>query len=82
MGHSSISCLMHCVFSTKERRPQIVPELQDRLWAYLGGIARDNGLTAISIGGTCDHCHALLSLPGKMDVSKALTTRGICGTES
>ena len=63
---------MHCVFSTKERRPQIVPDLQDRLWAYLGGIARDHSMTAISIGGTCDHCHALLSLPGKMDVSKAM----------
>jgi putative transposase len=72
MGHSYVSCLMHCVFSTKERRPLIAADLRDRLWSYLGGIARENGMTAISVGGTSDHCHALLSLPGKRDVSKAM----------
>ena len=40
--HSFVSCLMHCVFSTKERRKLITPELQERLYPYLGGIAREN----------------------------------------
>ncbi|HOC54316.1 MAG TPA: hypothetical protein PKI20_01700 [Verrucomicrobiota bacterium] len=37
---SYISSYFHCVFSTKERRPLIPPQLQERLWPYLGGIAR------------------------------------------
>jgi hypothetical protein len=32
MAHSYISCLYHCVFSTKERRQFITPELEERLW--------------------------------------------------
>ncbi len=37
---SYTSSCFHCVFSTKERRPLIPPQLQERLWPYLGGIAR------------------------------------------
>jgi hypothetical protein len=39
MAHTYCSSLFHCVFSTKGRRKTIAPELQDRLWAYMGGIA-------------------------------------------
>jgi REP element-mobilizing transposase RayT len=62
---------MHCVFSTKERFPLITPELETRLWPYLGGIARENRMKAIAIGGTSDHVHALLSLPATMSFAKA-----------
>jgi putative transposase len=69
---SYISSYFHCVFSTKERRRLIVPELRDRLWPFLGGIARQNKMKAIEIGGVEDHVHILLSLPSTMAVSKAL----------
>ena len=72
MPHSYVSNLMHCVFSTKERFPFITSELEGRLWPYLGGIARENGMKAIAIGGTVDHVHALLSLPGTMSFAKAV----------
>ena len=49
--HSFVSCLMHVVFSTKERRPFITPNLQERLWPYLGGIARENKMKALAVGG-------------------------------
>jgi len=39
---SYISSYFYCVFSTKERRRLIVPELRDRLRLFLGGIARQN----------------------------------------
>src|SRR3989442_7573496 len=71
MPHSYVSNLMHCVFSTKERLPLITPELEARLWPYMGGIARENKMKAIAIGGTADHLHALLSLPATMSFSKA-----------
>ena len=69
---SYISSCFHCVFSTKERRRLIAPELRDRLWPFLGGIARQNKMKAIEIGGVEDHVHILLSLPSTMAISKAL----------
>jgi putative transposase len=72
MSHSYVSNLMHCTFSTKERYPFINSELESRLWPYLGGIARDNRMKALAIGGTDDHIHALLSLSGMMSFAKAI----------
>ena len=66
---SYVSSYHHCVFSTKDRRPIITPALQERLWPYLGGIARENKMTAIEIGGVQDHVHMLLSLPSTMPVA-------------
>lgn len=40
--HSYTSCLVHCVFSTKGREPILTPEVRERLWPYLGGIAREH----------------------------------------
>jgi len=69
---SYVSSYFHCVFSTKERRPLITPALRERLWPYLGGIARENDMTAVSIGGVADHVHLLLALKATMPVSKAM----------
>ena len=73
MGSMSyISSYFHCVFSTKDRRRLITLELRARLWPFLGGIARQNEMKAIAIGGAEDHVHILLSLPSTMTISKAL----------
>ena len=72
MSHSYVSSIMHCTFSTKERFPFIDSELESRLWPYLGGIARENRMKALAIGGTTDHVHALLSLPATMSFAKAV----------
>ncbi len=32
--------LLHAVFSTKERRPWIEPDVADRLYPYIGGVVR------------------------------------------
>jgi REP element-mobilizing transposase RayT len=72
VAHSYISSLFHCVFSTKDRGKIIVPELQERLWPYMGGIAHANGLKALAIGGIEDHVHILLSLPSTLAVAKAI----------
>jgi putative transposase len=72
MAHSYTKCLYHCVFSTKERRNLIPREFEDRLWAYIGGIARTNGFRALSVGGTSCHAHALLSLPATMPIASAV----------
>lgn len=72
MSHTYTSLLVHGVFSTKERRPSINEELQERLYPYLGGIARENGMRALTVGGMDDHLHCLLSIPPTFPVSKAM----------
>jgi putative transposase len=70
--HSFTSILVHCVWSTKHREPVLNSDLRDRLWPYLGGIARANKMKALAVGGVADHVHILVSLPATLPVSKAL----------
>lgn len=72
MAHSFVNQLLHCVFSTKERRPLITLDLQQRLYPYLGGIARENKMKLIATGGVADHVHLLISLPSTLSTSKAM----------
>src|SRR5882724_5998576 len=44
-----VSSYFHWVFSTKERQPTIPPPLRDRLWPFLGGTARRNGMKAMGV---------------------------------
>jgi putative transposase len=69
---SFVSCLVHCVFTTKQREPWLTPEIRARLWTYLAGIAHEHQMRAITVGGVADHVHILLSLPATMTISKAL----------
>jgi hypothetical protein len=48
--YSFNSCLMHCVFSVKERRPLLTPEIRERLWPHLGGIAKANDILSSLAG--------------------------------
>lgn len=52
--------LFHVVFSSKRRHPLITPEIQPRLYAYIGGIVRAEKGTLYAIGGMSDHVHMLL----------------------
>ena len=72
MSHSYVNNLMHCTFSTKDRYPFIDSNLESRLWPYIGGIARENRMKALAIGGIGDHIHALLSLPAMTSFAKAV----------
>lgn len=72
MAHSYISSLYHCIFSTKERRRIITPDIESNLWEYMVGIARKNKMKVLQIGGIEDHVHLLLSLPSTLSVAKAL----------
>jgi REP element-mobilizing transposase RayT len=63
MPHTYVSDLVHCAFSTKERRRLIHAETQPELWAFIGGVARKSGFKTLIVRGTEDHVHILLSLP-------------------
>ena len=49
----------HIVFSTENRQPLIGAEVRERIWAFPGGIARENKAKALCVGGTADHIHLL-----------------------
>jgi putative transposase len=72
MANTFTSLRYHCIFSTKHRQRWITPDVEQRLWPYLGGIARQNGLQALLIGGAEDHIHILLGMPPKITISEAL----------
>ncbi len=70
--HSFPSVLIHCVWSTKNREAALDSKLGERLWPYLGGIARENKMKAVAVGGTADHVHILVSLPATLSTAKAI----------
>ena len=61
----------HVVFSTKHRERWITPDIESRIWSYLGGIARDNDMKALCVGGIEDHVHLLLGAPPTIAPAKA-----------
>lgn len=70
---NTYSCLFnHIVFSTRNREPWIVKEIEGRVWEYLGGIARDAGAAPVMIGGIENHVHLLVRLPPSLAVSDAV----------
>jgi len=70
MGHTYICNRIHVVFSTEGRKPLINEDIQPRLWAYMGGVARNLELTVHALNGIEDHVHLLVSLPGTNGLSK------------
>jgi putative transposase len=67
------TCLhYHCVFSTKNREKHLNHEIESRIWSYIGGIARENKMWPIRIGGFVEHLHLLLSIPPVLPLSKAM----------
>ncbi len=62
MGSTFLNLHYHIVFSTKERRPLIVPAWRPRLHEYLGGTVRGLGGVPEAVGGVEDHVHLLVGL--------------------
>lgn len=50
----------HAVFSTRQRRNLITPDLESRLYPFMGGIVRDLRCTLLAINGMPDHVHLLV----------------------
>lgn len=69
MPHTYSKLLTHVVWSTKERLATIAPESRGDLHAYLGGIVREEGGTAVAIGGTADHVHRLIELAADRNIA-------------
>lgn len=64
--------LVHLVFSTKNRRELITPEIEPRLYGYIGGVCRGNNSVMLAGGGMPDHVHLLVSLGKTVAVADLL----------
>ena len=71
MANTYTALYYHIIFSTKHRHSWLAPDIEDRGWSYLGGIARENKMTALQVGGIEDHIHILLGAPPTIAPSKA-----------
>ena len=72
MPQSLSNVLLHLVFSTKNREPLIDEEIEDELFAYIGGICRDLKCPTHKIGAADDHIHIACSLARTIEISKLL----------
>ena len=72
MAHTYASNFIHCIFSTKDRRPLIAISRKTGLYAHLGGIARSEGFTLLAAGGTTNHVHLLFVLPAEQSLAHAV----------
>lgn len=88
MAQTLFSSYYHIVFSTKNRASFIDVDIEDELYAYIGGIIRNFDSKLMSANGTPNHGHLLVStsknhlvptLVGavKRDSSKWIKTKGI-----
>ncbi len=72
MAHTYASLLYHCIFSTKDRVPVIVPKLAPELFAYMGGIVRSLDGIPMLINGVVDHVHMMIALPPTLSVADTM----------
>jgi REP element-mobilizing transposase RayT len=72
MSHTYTKNHFHIVFSTKGRKKLIAKQAQRELWAYMAGICKNVGIWVHAIGGIEDHIHALIELPIRVPLPKAV----------
>jgi REP element-mobilizing transposase RayT len=63
MANTYTSLHYHVIFSTKNREPWLAPDIEQRVWSFIGGVARTHKMTALQVGGVEDHVHALVTAP-------------------
>jgi REP element-mobilizing transposase RayT len=63
MANTYTSLHYHVIFSTKNRERWLVPDIEQRVWEFIGGIARKHRMIALQVGGVDDHIHALVTAP-------------------
>jgi putative transposase len=80
MAHTYASNFVHCIFSTKDRKPLIAAARKTDLYAYIGGIARSEGFSLVAAGGTANHVHLLFILPASQSLS--VTVQKLKGSSS
>ena len=69
MPQSFGAIYLHYIFSTKHRCGWLTPEVCERLYPFIGGLARDRKCSLLRIGSITDHVHLLVQ--SARDISPA-----------
>jgi putative transposase len=72
MAHTYVANYHHAVWSTKHREASITEDVRERLWSYIGGVAREHKMRLIEVGGIENHVHLAISIPTTLSIAKAV----------
>ena len=72
MSQSLSKMYVHIVFHTKHNQDLIKDDIESELYAYLGGILKDNKSVPIEINGIEDHVHILCILSKNISLADLL----------
>ena len=70
MAQTLVKLYVHIIFSTKNRADLISPEIEEELFAYIGGISDNNKSKLLAAGGTLNHLHLLVSMSKNIGLSE------------
>ena len=72
MAQTPTSCVIHFIFSTKNRTPILTPAVEPELFAYIGSITRNMDSPLLAANGVSDHIHLLISMDKKVSMSNLM----------
>ena len=72
MGHTYSQIITHIIFSTENRIPYLKPDLRDRVFRYMAGIAHGIEARDVVVNGVTDHVHILMRTPPALSVADAV----------
>ncbi len=72
MSQSLSHLVCHIIFSTKNRRPLILPEIREELHAYFVGILESLDSRSFLINSVADHVHILCALSKNHSLAKVM----------
>ncbi|HTA83053.1 MAG TPA: IS200/IS605 family transposase [Bacteroidia bacterium] len=69
---SYVTIWIHCVWSTKNRKPLLVEELRQKLFLHILDNGRKKGIWIDTINDHQEHVHALISLDKNMTIANSM----------
>ncbi len=69
MRRAKIGVFVHLVWATWDRLPLLTPEAETQAYRAIGAKCQQLGVDILAIGGTSDHVHLLVRLPGTVCIS-------------
>ncbi|MCH5718585.1 IS200/IS605 family transposase [Niabella hibiscisoli] len=70
MSQSLAQLYVHIIFHTKYNQSLIYPDVENELYAYIGGIIKANQSVPITINGIENHIHILAGMSKNIALSK------------
>ena len=72
MAQTLVKNYLHIIFSTKNRKPLILPSIEMELYSYLGGVFGNLECFPQRVGGHLDHVHIACQLSKKIPLMSLL----------